>query len=118
MNDKIKEVVAFMKEKGVTIDELNAYHNEKLKRDFSMVVDAVYDLKGVVVTGRIDAGYLCVGMNLELQSEKTKILCTCAQVEKKRCLVDFATKGDYVAIKLKGVSKTDVKTGMILKSFF
>ena len=118
MNDKIKEVVAFMKEKGVTLDEMNAYHNEKLKKDFSMVVDAVYDFKGVIVAGRIDAGYLCVGMNLELQSEKTKILCTCNQVEKKRCLVDFATKGDYVAIELKGVDKTKVKTGMILKSFF
>lgn len=36
---KIKEVVAFMKEKGVTIEELNAYYGLASKANFTMVID-------------------------------------------------------------------------------
>ncbi len=116
MDKKVKEVVAFMKEKGVTMNDLRNYFDGKSRAKFSLVIDDVYDIRGTVVSGRVDEGRLYVGMELSLVKGTKVINCKCVAIEKYRKLLNVCLKGDYVAIKLEGVSRRDVKKGMTLIS--
>ena len=119
MEEKIKEVLSFMKEKGVDIETLNTYNNEILKKDFYLIINGVFKLhSAIIIMGKVESGYLCNGMNLILIGEKTKHLCTCAQIKKHQQSVDACRKGDFVTIEIKGVDMYSVKVGMSLKSFF
>ena len=116
MNENIKEVVAFMKEKGVTIEELKDYFNEKKKTKFSLVVDDVHNIWGPVVCGRIDDGILFLNMKLSLVKGQNVYNCKCVAIEKYRKIMKVGLRGDYVAIKLSGVDYKDIKRGMTLVS--
>ena len=116
MIKKIEEVVAFMKEKGVTIEELNAYYGLASKANFTMVIDGFFEICGTVVTGRVDEGCLHVGMDVALIDGGNIIRCKCVAIEKYCRLFNACTKGDYVAIKIEGDEIPDIKRGMTLVS--
>ena len=73
MEEKVKAVVAFMKDMGVTKTDLDAYFDSELKENFRLIVDDVFNINGPLVTGIVESGHLCEGMDLVL-SDGERIL--------------------------------------------
>ena len=116
MKKEIKEVVAFMEGKGVTIEELKAYFNNEPRKEFRFVIDDIFGVDIPVVTGRVESGVLKVGMPLLLVDLKTKkyIRCNCESIRRYRKSLVSCCANDYVAIQLSGLRVSDIKVGMIL----
>lgn len=90
------------------------------KRDtdkpFIMPIEDVFSIsgRGTVVTGRIEAGIVSVGDNLEIVGIKDTQTTTCTGVEMFRKLLDSGEAGDNVGVLLRGTKREDVERGQVL----
>ena len=86
-------------------------------KPFLMPVEDVFSItgRGTVVTGRIEAGKIHTGDELQLiglGAEGRKTVCT--GVEMFRKILDDGQAGDNVGLLLRGVDKKEIKRGQIL----
>jgi len=90
------------------------------KRDtdktFLMPIEDVFSIsgRGTVVTGRIEAGVVNVGDDLEIVGIKDTQKTTCTGVEMFRKLLDSGEAGDNVGVLLRGTKREDVERGQVL----
>jgi elongation factor Tu len=67
-----------------------------------------------VVTGRIEAGIVNVGDELEIVGIRDTQVTTCTGVEMFRKLLDSGEAGDNVGVLLRGTKREDVERGQVL----
>lgn len=87
---------------------------ENLK--FVLTIECIFNIltKGILVTGLIAEGNIKQGDELELVDDNTSRKVHCDMLERYLKPVETATKGQYVAIYLSGVSHADISRGMKL----
>lgn len=85
-------------------------------KDFLMPVEDVFSIKGrgTVVTGRISAGTVKVGEEIEIVGFKDPFKTIVTGVEMFRKMLDSGQAGDNVGILLRGVDKDGVQRGQVL----
>jgi elongation factor Tu len=86
-------------------------------KPFLMPVEDVFTItgRGTVATGRVEAGILKVGDEVEIIGivpERRKTVCT--GVEMFRKLLDQAMAGDNIGALLRGVQRDDIQRGQVL----
>ncbi|MZK50273.1 elongation factor Tu [Clostridium beijerinckii] len=86
-------------------------------KPFLMTIEDVFTItgRGTVATGRVEAGVLHVGDEVEivgLTEEKKKVVVT--GIEMFRKLLDEAQAGDNIGALLRGVQRTDIERGQVL----
>jgi len=90
------------------------------KRDvdkpFLMPVEDVFSItgRGTVATGRIEAGVVKVGEELDIVGMGSDKKTTCTGVEMFRKLLDQGEAGDNAGLLLRGVDKEEIQRGMVL----
>jgi elongation factor Tu len=101
------------------VDALDSYIPTP-KRDtdktFIMPIEDVFSIsgRGTVVTGRIEAGVVNVGDELEIVGIKDTQMTTCTGVEMFRKLLDSGEAGDNVGVLLRGTKREEVERGQVL----
>ncbi|MCB9228387.1 MAG: elongation factor Tu [Deltaproteobacteria bacterium] len=85
-------------------------------KPFIMPIEDVFSIsgRGTVVTGRIEAGIVHVGDEIEIVGIKDTTKTTCTGVEMFRKLLDEGQAGDNVGILLRGTKREDVLRGQVL----
>ncbi len=88
-----------------------------VEKPFLMPIEDVFSItgRGTVATGRIEAGIVKTGEELQINglgAEGKKTVCT--GVEMFRKILDEGQAGDNVGILLRGIAKEDIKRGMVL----
>ena len=88
-----------------------------IDKDFLMPVEDVFSItgRGTVATGRIEAGKIHTGDELQLiglGAEGRKTVCTVVEMFRK--ILDDGQAGDNVGLLLRGVDKKEIKRGQIL----
>ena len=83
---------------------------------FAFPIDDVFQIRGrgAIVTGRVQAGQVRRGDNLQLVGFGQSISVNCTKIEMYRRALDSAQEGEMVGITLKGGTKQDVVRGMLL----
>jgi len=86
-------------------------------KPFLMPIEDVFTItgRGTVATGRVEAGILHVGDEVEivgLSEEKKKVVVT--GIEMFRKLLDEAQAGDNIGALLRGVQRADIERGQVL----
>ncbi len=90
------------------------------KRDtdkaFIMPIEDVFSIsgRGTVVTGRIEAGVVNIGDELEIVGIKDTKTTTCTGVEMFRKLLASGEAGDNVGVLLRGTKREEVERGQVL----
>jgi elongation factor Tu len=81
-----------------------------------MPIEDVFSIsgRGTVVTGRIEAGVVHVGDELEIVGIKDTQTTTCTGVEMFRKLLDSGEAGDNVGVLLRGTKREEVERGQVL----
>ncbi len=108
--EKVMELMA-------AVDEWIPLPERAVDKPFILPVEDVFTItgRGTVATGRIEAGVVHVGEELQLiglGAEGKKTVCT--GVEMFRKLLDEGQAGDNVGLLLRGIEKSEVKRGMVL----
>ena len=87
-----------------------------IDKPFIMPIEDVFSIsgRGTVVTGRIEAGVVKVGEEVEIVGIKDTTKTTCTGVEMFRKLLDQGQAGDNVGVLLRGVKREDVLRGQVL----
>ena len=87
-----------------------------LDKPFIMPIEDVFSIKGrgTVVTGRIEAGQVKVGEEIEIVGIRDTRKSTVTGVEMFRKMLDQGQAGDNVGILLRGIEKDDVERGQVL----
>ena len=85
-------------------------------KTFIMPIEDVFSIsgRGTVVTGRIEAGIVNVGDELEIVGIKDTATTTCTGVEMFRKLLDSGEAGDNVGVLLRGTKREEVERGQVL----
>ncbi len=85
-------------------------------KDFVMPIEDVFTIsgRGTVVTGRIEAGIVNVGDEVEIVGIRETSKTTCTGVEMFRKLLDRGEAGDNVGVLLRGVDRNGVERGQVL----
>jgi elongation factor Tu len=85
-------------------------------KDFIMPIEDVFSIsgRGTVVTGRIEAGIVKVGDEIEIVGIKDTQTTTCTGVEMFRKLLDSGEAGDNVGVLLRGTKREEVERGQVL----
>lgn len=85
-------------------------------KSFIMPIEDVFSIsgRGTVVTGRIEAGVVNVGDDLEIVGIKDTQTTTCTGVEMFRKLLDSGEAGDNVGVLLRGTKREEVERGQVL----
>jgi len=89
----------------------------EIDKDFIMPVEDVFSItgRGTVATGRIEAGVINTGDNVEiLGMGDEKLTSTITGVEMFRKILDRGEAGDNVGLLLRGVEKEAIKRGMVI----
>jgi len=86
------------------------------EKTFIMPIEDVFSIsgRGTVVTGRIEAGIVNVGDELEIVGIKDTQTTTCTGVEMFRKLLDSGEAGDNVGVLLRGTKREEVERGQVL----
>ena len=108
--DKVMELMT-------AVDEWIPLPPRDVEKPFLMPVEDVFSItgRGTVATGRIEAGKISTGDEMQLiglGSEGKKTVCT--GVEMFRKILNDGQAGDNVGLLLRGIDKADVKRGMVL----
>jgi elongation factor Tu len=85
-------------------------------KTFLMPIEDVFSIpgRGTVVTGRIEAGIVNVGDELQIVGIKDTQTTTCTGVEMFRKLLDSGEAGDNVGVLLRGTKREEVERGQVL----
>ena len=84
-----------------------------------MPIEDVFSIsgRGTVVTGRIEAGILNVGDDVEIVGLKDTRKSTCTGVEMFKKQLNRGQAGDNVGALLRGVTRQDVLRGQVLQPY-
>ena len=87
-----------------------------LDKPFLMPIEDVFSIsgRGTVVTGRVEAGQVKVGEEVEIVGIKDTRKTVCTGVEMFRKLLDSGQAGDNIGALLRGVGRDDVERGQVL----
>jgi len=85
-------------------------------KPFLMAIEGVFSIsgRGTVATGRIEAGKVKVGDEVDLVGFGPTVKTTVTGVEMFRKSMEDAMAGDNVGLLLRGVKKEDIERGMVL----
>jgi elongation factor Tu len=85
-------------------------------KPFIMPIEDVFSItgRGTVVTGRIEAGIVKVGDEMEIVGLNPTTVTTCTGIEMFHKLLDEGQAGDNAGILLRGTKKEDVERGQVL----
>jgi elongation factor Tu len=88
----------------------------ELDKPFLMPVEDVFSIsgRGTVATGRVEAGIVKVGEEVEIIGLRPTQKTTVTGVEMFRKLLDQGQAGDNVGILLRGVKKDDIERGQVI----
>src|SRR5918993_1152439 len=86
-----------------------------LDRPFLMPIEDVFTItgRGTVVTGKVEAGIVHVGDEVEIVGIRPTSKTTCTGVEMFRKLLDQGQAGDNIGVLLRGTRKEDVERGQV-----
>ena len=86
------------------------------EKPFIMPIEDVFSIegRGTVVTGRVEAGIIKVGDEVEIVGIKATTKTTVTGVEMFRKLLDQGEAGDNIGCLLRGTKKEDVSRGQVL----
>ncbi|MDR0632652.1 MAG: elongation factor Tu [Holosporales bacterium] len=101
------------------MDEIDAYipQPERPKeKPFLMPIEDVFSIsgRGTVVTGRVEAGVVKVGEEVEIVGLRPPAKTVVTGVEMFRKLLDQGEAGDNIGVLLRGTKKEDVERGQVL----
>ena len=98
------------------VDEFIPTPARDVDKPFLMPVEDVFSIsgRGTVATGRIEAGVIKVGEEIEIVGIKDTVKTTCTGVEMFRKLLDSGEAGDNVGILLRGTKREDIERGQVL----
>ncbi len=101
------------------VEEMDSYIPEPerdTEKPFLMPVEDVFSIqgRGTVVTGRVEAGIIKVGQEIEIVGIKPTQKTTCTGVEMFRKLLDEGRAGDNVGVLLRGTKREEVQRGQVL----
>ena len=101
------------------MDAVDAYIPDPARpvdKPFIMPVEDVFTItgRGTVVTGRIEAGVVKVGEDVEIIGLKDTVKKVVTGVEMFKKSLDQGQAGDNAGILLRGVERKDVERGMVL----
>jgi len=87
-----------------------------IDRPFLMPIEDVFSIsgRGTVVTGRVEAGVLKVGEEVEIVGLKPTQKTVCTGVEMFRKLLDQGQAGDNIGALLRGIDREQVERGQVL----
>ena len=105
-------VVALM----AAVDDYIPQPDRPKDRPFLMPIEDVFSIsgRGTVVTGRVEAGVVKVGDEVEIVGLKETTKTTCTGVEMFRKLLDQGEAGDNVGVLLRGTKREEVERGQVL----
>ena len=85
-------------------------------KDFIMPVEDVFSItgRGTVATGRIEAGIVKVGEEVEIIGMDADKKSTCTGVEMFRKILDEGQAGDNAGLLLRGIDKEDIQRGQVI----
>ncbi len=88
----------------------------EIEKDFIMPIEDVFSIsgRGTVVTGRIEAGIVKVGEEVEIVGIAETAKTTVTGVEMFRKLLDEGRAGDNCGILLRGTKREEVQRGQVL----
>ena len=98
------------------VDEHIPLPERDIDKNFLMPVEDVFSIegRGTVVTGRIEAGQIRTGEEMEIVGIMDTRKTTCTGVEMFQKTLDYGQAGDNVGTLLRGIKKDDVARGMVL----
>ncbi len=98
------------------VDEYIPQPEREVDKPFLMSVEDVMTIsgRGTVVTGRIEAGVVKVGDEVEIVGLRPTQKTVCTGVEMFHKLLDQGQAGDNVGALLRGVKKEEVERGQVL----
>ncbi|SFQ41184.1 elongation factor Tu [Desemzia incerta] len=107
--DKIMELMA-------AVDSYIPNPERDTDKAFMMPVEDVFSItgRGTVATGRVEAGVVKVGDEVEIIGLHDTVKSTVTGVEMFRKLLDYAEAGDNIGALLRGVSREDIQRGQVL----
>jgi elongation factor Tu len=87
-----------------------------LDRPFLMPIEDVFSItgRGTVVTGKVEAGLVRVGDDVEIVGIRPTAKTVCTGVEMFRKLLDEGRAGDNIGVLLRGTKKEEVERGQVL----
>jgi len=107
-----KPILELMK----AVDEFIPQPDRPKEKPFIMPIEDVFSIsgRGTVVTGRIEAGVIKTGDEVEIIGIKATQKSVCTGVEMFRKLLDSGEAGDNVGILLRGIERDQVERGQVL----
>ena len=113
ISDDIFKPVAELME---AVDNFIPQPERAIDKAFIMPVEDVFSIegRGTVVTGRIEAGQIKQGEEIEIVGIKETRKTTCTGVEMFQKTLDYGEAGDNVGCLLRGVKKDEVERGQVL----
>jgi elongation factor Tu len=98
------------------IDDFIPQPDRPKDKPFLMPVEDVFSIsgRGTVATGRIEAGVIKTGEEVEIVGIRETKKSVCTGVEMFRKLLDTGEAGDNVGILLRGIERTDIERGQVL----
>lgn len=101
------------------MDAVDTYIPEPVRetsKPFLMPIEGVFSIsgRGTVATGRIEAGKVTVGAEVEIIGFDKTIKSVVTGVEMFRKLMNEGQAGDNVGLLLRGVKKEDLERGMVV----
>jgi elongation factor Tu len=107
-----KPILALME----AVDTFIPQPNRPKEKPFLMPIEDVFSIsgRGTVVTGRIEAGVIKTGEEMEIIGIKATQKSVCTGVEMFRKLLDSGEAGDNVGILLRGIERDQVERGQVL----
>ncbi|MFT4967685.1 MAG: elongation factor Tu [Candidatus Deianiraeaceae bacterium] len=98
------------------VDSFIEMPERPIDKPFIMPVEDVFSIagRGTVATGRVEAGIIKVGEDVEIVGLRDTQKTTVTGVEMFRKLLDQGQAGDNVGILLRGVKKDDIERGQVI----
>ena len=107
--DKIYELMSH-------VDSFIPTPKRDVDKSFIMPVEDVFSItgRGTVATGRIEAGIVKVGEEVEIIGMDADKKSTCTGVEMFRKILDEGQAGDNAGLLLRGIDKEDIQRGQVI----
>lgn len=98
------------------LDEYIPLPKRDVDKPFLMPVEGVFSIsgRGTVATGRIEAGQVKVGEEVQIVGFGSQAKTTVTGVEMFRKILNEGHAGDNVGLLLRGVKKEDIERGMVV----
>jgi elongation factor Tu len=107
--DKIVELMQ-------AVDDFVPEPERDVDKPFLMPIEDVFTIqgRGTVVTGKVEAGKVKVGDDVEIVGLRPTAKTVCTGVEMFKKLLDFGQAGDNIGALLRGTKKEEVERGQVL----